>query len=150
MARGLTVLFLSSVLASAPGHAMADDPPAPTGTWLTEEGDARVEVGRCGEELCGRVVWLEEPLAPEGGVKLDVNNPDERLRDRGILGLEVLRVSRNADADRWTGTIYDPHEGHTYRCNVVRLGDGRLKIRAYVGLPLFGRTTIWSRTAGGD
>ena len=31
------------------------------GLWKTEKGDVRVEFFRCGEKICGKIVWLKEP-----------------------------------------------------------------------------------------
>jgi uncharacterized protein (DUF2147 family) len=144
----MTGLLCSIALAA--GAGVPADPVAArdlTGTWLVAGGEARVEVLPCGGQLCGRIVWLEDPAAPTGGEKLDVHNPDPRLRERRILGLEVLRVSPATSGGNrtWSGTIYDPHNGKTYRCKVELLRDGRLKIRGYFGFSLFGRTTYWMR-----
>jgi len=132
--------------AGAPGQS----PPRPdiTGTWLVEDGDARVAVAPCGESVCGTIVWLAEPHAENGDEKLDIHNPDERLRGRRVMGLEIFRAARPAGRkdEMWRGTVYDPKIGKTYTCNAELREDGtRLKIRGYVGLSLFGRTTYWTR-----
>ena len=45
------------------------------------------------------------------------------------------------------GTVLDPENGVTYRCEAT-LGSGgqRLELHGYVGLPIFGRSELWSRT----
>jgi uncharacterized protein (DUF2147 family) len=46
----------------------------------------------------------------------------------------------------WTGgAIYDPASGNTYHCTLSLDGENRLRLRGYVGVPLFGRTTTWIR-----
>jgi uncharacterized protein (DUF2147 family) len=46
----------------------------------------------------------------------------------------------------WTdGSIYDPASGYTYRCQLSLDGNDRLRLRGYVGVPLIGRTTTWTR-----
>ena len=50
-----------------------------------------MEINACGGALCGRVVSLRSPL-DEGGCDLrDKNNPDPTLRNRPLIGLEILR-----------------------------------------------------------
>ena len=39
----------------------------------------------------------------------------------------------------------DPGSGSTYTCNIALDGDDRLRLRGYVGIPLLGRTTTWTR-----
>ena len=46
----------------------------------------------------------------------------------------------------WTsGSIYDPATGNTYTCHLALDGDDRLRLRGFVGIPLLGRTTTWTR-----
>jgi uncharacterized protein (DUF2147 family) len=143
MARGLYLLGLCVLLVAAP--ARAEDP---TGLWWAEGGSAQVEIDRCGSALCGRVVWLRSPL-DEGGCALrDVENPDPRLRGRGIMGVELLRGVRRSVAapDEWIGgEIYDPTSGRTYDAVLRMDGPDRLRLRGYLGIRLLGRTTTWNR-----
>ena len=83
--RLLGALF-ALVLLSAP--ALAD--PSALGVWATEEEKSHVEIYTCGEQLCGRIIWLNEPLNEAGTEKLDINNEDESMRERPIVGLEIL------------------------------------------------------------
>lgn len=121
----------------------------PVGLWLTEGGKSRVEINSCGEMLCGTIVWLKEPLDEKGQEKVDENNPDEILRDRKIVGLKLLNGFVPGDEPGvWVkGTIYNPEDGDTYKCTMRLNGEGSLKVRGYVGIPLFGKTQIWTRVA---
>ena len=118
------------------------------GVWLVGDEDAHVEVGTCGESLCGKVVWLRDPLDEQGNVRRDTKNKDEGLRDKEILGMALLRgVRREPDPKGvWRGgKVYDPKTGKTYHCSLRLDGDSRLVLRGYIGIPLFGRTTSWTR-----
>ena len=42
-------------------------------------------------------------------------------------------------------TIMDPENGETYNCYIKHLTNNRLKVRGYLGIPLFGRTQYWRR-----
>ena len=117
------------------------------GVWLVEDGEAKIEVLRCGDDVCGRIVWLSEPTNSEGNVKRDILNPDRSLRDRMVIGVQLLRIPAVPDKRGvWSGgRIYDPDTGKTYRCT-LRLDGERLKLRGYIGIRLFGRSTHWTRT----
>lgn len=119
---------------------------AATGLWATEGGKSHVEIAPCGEKLCGSIVWLKEPLDDEGAAKTDKNNPDEALRDRPIVGLPLLAGFVPGEAaNEWVdGTIYNPEDGETYSCTMTLQSDGSLKVRGYVGLPIFGKSQIWT------
>lgn len=116
-----------------------------SGIWLVEDGEARVEVGPCGDGLCGTVVWMREPYDENGNEKIDIFNPDEKLRDRKIVGLRMMEVFPKKGKLGWKGTIYDANTGHTYRCTVELKTENRIKLRGYIGISLFGRTTYWTR-----
>lgn len=144
---GVVILGCLSTLGVGADSGSAADSPL-LGDWLTENEDAKVRLEACGNKLCGRLVWLEDPLDETGQPDLDDKNPDPSLRDRPVLGLVILRGFdlRPDDGARWTGgSIYDPESGKTYKAQLELEGDV-LAMRGYVGLPLFGRTSQWTRT----
>ena len=117
------------------------------GIWRVEDGKAHVRVHRCGEHHCGTVVWLGLPLDDDGKPRTDVHNRDPELRDRLILGLQLLRGLSAEPNGRgvWTGgRIYDTETGKIYKCR-MRLDDGGLLLHGYVGIKLFGKSTHWTR-----
>jgi len=137
-------LFLVALVIWVPGEASAD---GAAGLWQTEGGKSHVQIEPCGERLCGTIVWLEEPLNDDGQAKTDANNPDEALRERPIIGLPLLRnFLPGSEVNVWEGgTIYNPEDGETYKSVMTLLSRDELKVRGYVGLPLFGKSQIWSR-----
>lgn len=132
------------VLVSAAGLAAAQ--PGPTGLWLNEPGTAHIEISPCGSALCGAIVWLKDPLDEAGAPKRDGKNAEEAHRTRPLLGLPMLNGFVPASDGGWeNGTIYNPEDGKTYKC-VMSLEDAnKLRVRGYVGVPLFGKTQTWSR-----
>src|SRR5205814_9293322 len=54
----------------------------PVGIWYAEGGVAKVVIEPCGEELCGRVLWLRSPLDEDGCDLQDRRNSDPALRAR--------------------------------------------------------------------
>ena len=139
-----TLLFRAALY----GHVAPVFAATPVGLWYAEGGAAQVEISACGDALCGRIVWLRAPFDETGCDLRDRGNGNASLRDRPLLGLEVLQGLKQSDAEGkvWTdGTIYDPTSGKTYRCSLGVEGDDRLHLRGYVGIPLLGRTTTWIR-----
>jgi glucan biosynthesis protein C len=121
---------------------------SPEGRWYAEGGAAQVEIAPCGDALCGEVVWLRSPFDENGCVLTDRQNSDEALRQRPIVGLQILSglTPIQGESGRWSGGgIYDPTSGRTYRCLVSLDGPDRLHVRGYLGITLLGRTTTWIR-----
>ncbi len=146
---GVTVALLAGVPASS-WAVKADDI---LGVWFNAEKDARIEIVKCGERYCGKVVWLKEPNYPEGAKdgapgtpRLDNNNPDPSLRKEPILGLEIVHDFRYAGDKAWKdGRVYDPKNGKTYQGKMTLVSPGRLDLRGFIGISLIGRTTTWTR-----
>ena len=123
------------------------------GKWITSEGKSHIEIRRCDQGLCGKVVWLRDPVYPAddekgmaGKKKVDRNNPDPALRNKPILGLNVLRGFRNNSGNVWEhGSIYDPQNGKTYKCKLTLTNPKQLDVRGFIGFSWIGRTTTWTR-----
>ena len=144
--RKLTVFICIMIFASFNLLAQAD---RVVGFWLNEDGNAQIEIYRvAGSQYNGKIVWLEEPLEDDGTAKVDDENPDRSLRNRPLLGLEILTgFSYNASKQEWEkGRIYDPDNGRTYDCYMSLDGHNTLKIRGFVlGMRWLGRSTEWKR-----
>lgn len=133
-------LLLALALASPAAAA------SPTGLWWAEGGAARVRIARCGEALCGRLVWLRSPFGPDGCPARDRENPDPGLRARPLVGIEILSGLEREAPGVWSeGRVYDPTTGRSYGARVELEGPDRLRVRGYLGFELLGRTTTWVR-----
>ena len=44
-----------------------------------------------------------------------------------------------------SGQIYNGENGKIYNANISLQADGTLRLRGYVGTPLFGETQVWTR-----
>jgi len=118
----------------------------PVGVWRRENKRIEVDIAPCGGELCGTLVWFKRPNDAQGLPLVDFNNPDPALRARPLLGLEILRGFRPDGDGKWVGgTSYNPDDGETYRATMSMQEDGNVRVRAYVFLPMFGETQIWTR-----
>ncbi len=116
------------------------------GLWATPENRSHIDIQTCPhdpEMLCGRVVWLLEENDPEGEPLVDNMNDDPALRARQRLGLEILWLEPAAEANQWSGRVYDPETGNVYRAKVALEEAGAL---AFQGCILFFcRAQAWPR-----
>jgi uncharacterized protein (DUF2147 family) len=115
------------------------------GRWRSESGRGVIEIYQCADKLCGRLVWLIEPIR-RGAPAVDDKNPKPELRNRRLCGLVMLGGFRQTGPQHWSdGWIYDPDSGKTYSATMTLESAGVLKLRGYVGIPLFGETQTWTR-----
>lgn len=143
-------VFLAAILLAT--TAWGTGPDDVLGVWKTAGGRSEVEIFRCGDKLCGRIVGLLHPNymnskdGPVGTPKTDRKNPDPALRNRPIIGLQVMEGLTAAGDNQWErGACYDPESGNTYKCKMRMESPERLKLRGYIGISLFGRSYVLTR-----
>lgn len=138
----LTFILLFAAISFA---GLAQNKDAILGKWINSSGEAHVEITKKGDKYFGKIVWVKDPKDEKGNNKTDVKNPDESLKSRPILGLEILKNFVYEDG-KWTdGKIYDPKSGKTYSCNMSMKGNDVLNMRGYIGISLIGRSETWKR-----
>ena len=143
-------LLILALAGAMPLWAGSDDI---LGTWLNQKQDAKIDVFKCGNDYCGKIVWLKNPIYPPGSKfgtpgtpKLDHKNPDASLKKRPLMGLQIMRGFQFSDDNLWkNGTIYDPDSGKTYSSKATLVTRDNLDLRGFVGVSLFGRTEKWTR-----
>jgi uncharacterized protein (DUF2147 family) len=72
-------------------------------------------------------------------------SPMAAADSRSPLGMKILSDFLPSGEAEWKGRIYNREDGETYDCVMTLLAPDQIKIRAYKGLPLFGKTQLWSR-----
>jgi len=125
------------------GYAAAADP---TGTWLTEGGKSRVKIVRCGNALCGAIIWLKEPNDPDTGkAKTDFRNPDASKSGRAMIGTEIVLGMRPGNtSEKWTGEVYNPEDGKTYSGSLTMTSANELSLTGCV-LAVLCKSQTWTR-----
>lgn len=138
-------LLLIALLAAG-GWAYGQKADDIVGVWWNEEKDGRVEVFKKGDKYYGKIEFIKKNENPDGNSpKKDLNNPDEKLRDRVLMGTVILK-DLEWDGEEWEdGEIYDSKSGNTYSCFARLQKDGTLYFKGYIGFSLIGRSTIWTR-----
>jgi len=112
--------------------------------WLTADGEGWIEIRMQDGALAG--IITESPEGTDGTApRLDDKNPDPDLRNRPLLGLQIIHDLQKSDETKWKGRIYDPNSGKTYKCTLTLTDKDTLKLRGYIGISLLGRTEVWTR-----
>jgi len=144
------VLLLTIAVLCATAWADNDDI---LGTWFNQDKDAKIEIFKCGNDYCGKIVWLKNPTysadskeGTPGTPKLDTKNPDAAKRKTPLLDLQIVQGLQFSGDNQWkNGKIYDPDSGKTYSSKATLASHDQLDLRGYVGMSMFGRTEKWTR-----
>jgi uncharacterized protein (DUF2147 family) len=137
------------ILAASSLPAWAGSPGETSGTWLTEDGRARIRMERCGaanDRLCGYVVWLRDGRNADGTPKVDAYNPDVSKRTRPALGIQLLKGLALNDEGRFAGKIYNADNGKSYDVTVWSEASGELNVRGCL-MSYLCKTQDWKRTS---
>lgn len=125
------VVCLSSLLIgllSSTAHALSPDDAK--GLWMSAEKDGVVEFKPCANKptaLCGHIVWDK-----------DAGTPGD------TCGMQIAQLER-FDEEAWRdGWLYDPRDKKKYK-GVLRVKEGELHMRAFVGTEVLGQTEQMTR-----
>jgi len=99
------------------------------GYWLTSGSIVKVE--NCDNLVCGKIitVFVEDGIDPNS--ILDKNNKNKSLRQRALVGVDLLsefQINREDQKTFKGGKIYDPRSGRTYNSNLYYKPSGNLKV----------------------
>ena len=140
----LAFLGILAIAGATPLHAQAGGEVA--GIWLTQAGDARVHVSKCGGGICGVVIWLRTPIdSATGKAAVDDKNPNPSLARRPMIGLPLFSGMQPSGPNKWSGKIYNADDGGTYASSVSVAGPDSLHVEGCVGALCGGET--WSRSS---
>lgn len=114
------------------------------GVWFNEDKTGKIEIYQSGSIYEGKLLWGKYMLDEKGVLRKDTKNPDVRLRSREWLNMVMLTGFQYKNGQWEGGEIYDATTGKSYRAN-MKVRNGRLEIRGYVGISLLGKTIYWDR-----
>jgi uncharacterized protein (DUF2147 family) len=113
------------------------------GSWVTDSGESKVEIVRNGAIYSGKIVQLKEPER-DGKPVHDVNNKNAALRERPLLGLEILSGFKRTSNGLWTGgTAYSPRKGEAYPAELSVTKDNTLDVKVKDGI--ITKHVFWTR-----
>jgi len=117
------------------GAAQAQ-PADPSGTYLSESGETRVRIAKCGSAYCGTIVAVQ-------GESKDVNNPDASLKGRSLVGVQMISNIQPA-GDGFSGQLYNYKDGKTYTGKMSFEGKA-MKLSGCVLGGLICRSQTWAK-----
>lgn len=144
--KGLAGGFMVGLTAAvSQAHAL----PLETGIWVDDTGAGAVEIYVCSDRadrLCGRIIWLREPLNAQGVPKRDRYNPNADMQNRPICGLPILgNLAQLSGGGFDGGWIYDPKVGKSYDAAIQLTSPDRLVVTGYIGVKFLSKSFTWQR-----
>jgi uncharacterized protein (DUF2147 family) len=126
LALALVALVAPATQAQGPARGV-------TGIWIDHTGQGAVEIGPCGERVCGRVVWLK--------------NPGHKSKSgRLICGTQILGDLRPRPNNTWeSGWIYNPEDEERFSAEIHLKNESTLLVTGYLGIKFLGETYTWKR-----
>ena len=121
-ASGIT-LATAALLAIGPAPAAAD----PSGTWLRENGAARVRMAKCGDAICGTITWLKDPA-----------------NTKSKVGQRVFFDMKPNGVNAWAGKAFNPEDGQTYSGKITLSGSSMTTAGCVAGGWIC-RSVSWSK-----
>jgi hypothetical protein len=134
-------------------HVMPVEAADPTALGLWEQTDADGRVG-------GWFLIFTENGVYEGALAKMFPRPGEDpnpictkcsgdQKDLPSIGLIMIKSMQRNGRVYENGTILDPRDGAVYRATMEVSPDGQtLTLRGYLGIPLFGKSQVWTRLSG--
>lgn len=109
----------------------------------TGEKKAIIQLSENSGQVSGKIIKvLDTKNAKANCVKCTGN-----LKNKPIEGLPILTGLKADGTNQWSnGKLVDPETGKIYSGKINLSDNGQsLKLRGYVGSPVFGRTQTWQR-----
>ena len=138
--------FVFAALSGLGGVASAQTSDSITGLWKTFDDEtnqpaALVQIIEKNGVFSGAITKLLDTSGPSTCEKCT----DSR-KGKPILGMEILSGLKKTGESYSGGQILDPDDGEIYRAEMKLKDQGaKLDLRAYIGIPLLGRTQTWIR-----
>lgn len=124
------------------------------GQWMSEQHNCAVQVYKEGNSFKATLIWFDDTDDPSRpmATRTDYKNPDKKLRNRRVLGMNVLRgLSYQADTNSWEdGMIYDSKNGHEWNSCAKMDTDGALKVTGYWHFKFLGKSMRFKRMSPSD
>lgn len=115
------------------------------GLWELSDKSGKTMFFKLKGKYCGKLVWGKNVVKSDKVTsKKDLKNPNEKLRNRDVLGIIYIWGLKYEDGQYTDGYVYDPTSGKTYNCKMWFEGKD-LKFRGYMGVSALGKTVTYKR-----
>lgn len=154
---GTAVLLLGGTFGSLAQSDLTPISPI-EGTWRTQLL-SEITISTCPEGFCGNLSYI---VVPEGILSdaeaeaaaamspeqfFDYRNEDPALRDRPMLGLQILTLWQGKEPHIFDGEIYNPEDGKTYSGYIEMVGPDTLRLNGCVLFNVVCRGEEWTRVS---
>ena len=146
MKKPLFFLFAASILSLGVNVISSQTTDSIAGSWKTFDDDTNQPAA---------IVLITEKNGLFSGVVTKLLDPSalptcEKCTDyrkgKAVIGMEILSGLKKTGDAYSGGHILDPDDGEIYRAEMKLKDQGtKLDLRAYIGIPLLGRTQTWIR-----
>jgi uncharacterized protein (DUF2147 family) len=142
------VVAVGALLGAAPAAAQA----MVEGNWKSGNG-SEIVIAPCSAGYCGTLTKpavSDADLAKYGDAQtamasfVDEHNEDKSLRERPLVGLEMLRIKATNNPWYFEGEVYNPSDGKTYSGAITVLGADAMMLKG-CALFVFCREEQWNR-----
>ena len=141
-----SIFFLLFLCCTVKGQTKIDDI---LGNWMATDKSVKVQVYKESGTFKAKVIWYDVKLGSGKPMHAatDTRNPNEKLRNRKIIGMQVLDgLHFNASNQRWEkGKIYDASSGRTWDSYAEIKDNGELIVRGYWKWQWIGKTLHFER-----
>ncbi|HVJ02572.1 MAG TPA: DUF2147 domain-containing protein [Sphingomonas sp.] len=103
-----TLLLVPLLVAGGTG-ASAQQGDASFGTWRNGSNSVHIQARRCGNSMCGRVVWANAKAIADA----------RRGGTPNLVGLDLFRDFRKDRNGNWRGRVFVPDLNRTFSGRVV-------------------------------
>ena len=129
------LLLICIAIASFKVNAQSNPEDAIIGKRMTVQNNLKVEVYKQDNTFKAKILWFKDSDDKNRPMesRLDDKNPDESLRTRKWIGMEVLRdLSYNAEDKEWeNGKVYVAKNGKEWDSVAWITEDNFLKVKGY-------------------
>ena len=114
------------------------------GKWETAEKDGIFMIYKKNGKYHGKMLYGKSMKNKDGTLKKDTKNPNTKMKSRTWKGGTFLHNFTFEDGEYTGGKVYDFRSGKSYNA-ILKIRNGLLEVRGYVGFSLFGQTVKWHR-----
>lgn len=149
--------LMAVAMALALGGSVSVRAQAPIeGVWRTAL-KSEVTITACPDGFCGHLSHIVVPEGMLSGAEaeaaaamdpaefFDYRNKDPNLRDRPMLGLQILTLWQGREPYLYDGEIYNPEDGNSYSGYVEMVGPDTARLNGCVLFHVVCRGEEWTR-----
>lgn len=118
--------------------AMQSTAPAPIeGRWKSPGGNSIIDIGPCGDNLCGTVAWASAKA-----------KKDSSKATGQLVGTQLLTALQEKREGRWQGKLFVPDKNIRATAKLELAKSGQLKVSGCLAGKALCKAELWTRLEG--